>query len=86
MKRYNSLVPELEETRWKARKWCHRYNTTFPGLDDPSFTMADGANARYEQLTQILGRVGKDAYIEPPLYLDYGCNVSLGERFYAGMK
>lgn len=48
--------------------------------------MADGAKARYEQLKQILGKVGEDAYLEPPFYLDYGCNVTLGERFYSGMK
>ncbi|KEF61280.1 acetyltransferase [Exophiala aquamarina CBS 119918] len=83
---YDSLVPELEAARWKARKWCHRYNTEFPGLDDPNFTMADAAKARYKKLTQIFGKVGEDAFIEPPLVLDYGCNISIGERFYAGMN
>jgi len=48
--------------------------------------MANAGKARYKQLTQIFGSVGEDAFIEPPLHLDYGCNVSLGERFYAGMK
>jgi acetyltransferase-like isoleucine patch superfamily enzyme len=27
--------------------------------------------------------VGKGVYVEPPLYLDYGCNVSIGDRFYS---
>lgn len=84
--RYNSLLPELEAARWKARKWCHRYNTECPGLDDPNFTMTDAGNVRYERLKEILGKVGEDAFLEPPFYLDYGCNVTLGERFYSGMK
>jgi len=83
---YNSLVPELESSRWRVRKWCHRYNTEFPGLDDPHSTMQQAGEARLEMLKQILGRVGDDAFIEPPFYLDYGCNVLLGERFYAGVN
>ena len=48
--------------------------------------MTDAGNVRYERLKEILGKVGEDAFLEPPFYLDYGCNVSLGERFYSGMK
>lgn len=35
-------------------------------------------------LSSILGRVGSDAYVEPPFYFDYGCNISIGKRFYSG--
>lgn len=84
--RYQSFVPELENSRWRARKWCHLYNTELPGLDDPHSTMQEAGKARLEMLKQILGKVGDDAFIEPPFYLDYGCNVLLGDRFYAGVK
>ena len=35
-------------------------------------------------LKDILGHVGKETYIEPPFRVDYGANISLGERFYGG--
>lgn len=34
-------------------------------------------------LKQILGKVDDTAFIEPPFAIDYGCNISLGKRFYA---
>merc|ERR1712000_141597 len=76
----------MGSSRWRARKWCRRYNTEFPGLDDPESTMQQAGQTRYMMLQGILGRVGDDAFIEPPFYLDYGCNVLLGERFYAGVN
>lgn len=37
---------------------------------------------RTECLQQLLGFVGKKAYIEPPFYCDYGENIYLGENVY----
>lgn len=37
-------------------------------------------------LQSIVGSVGADAYIEPPFTVDYGCNLRLGERFYANFN
>jgi hypothetical protein len=31
----------------------------------------------------MLGRVGKGTFIEPPFNPDYGCNVIVGENFFA---
>lgn len=33
-----------------------------------------------------MGQVGNDVYLEPPLYIDYGCNIKLGERIYANFN
>jgi len=37
-------------------------------------------------LHTIIGRIGEDAVIEPPFNFLYGCNISLGDKFYANVK
>jgi acetyltransferase-like isoleucine patch superfamily enzyme len=44
------------------------------------------AAERLERLRRILGHAGSDIFIEPPFHIDYGCNISLGERFYANFN
>lgn len=34
-------------------------------------------------LEPILGSLGKESYIEPPFYCDYGYNIHIGDYFYA---
>ncbi|UYG16142.1 sugar O-acetyltransferase [Brachybacterium huguangmaarense] len=36
-----------------------------------------------EVMAQLLGSVGEDAYIKPPLFVDYGENISIGARTFA---
>lgn len=81
---YNSFTPDLAHARHKVRKFCHQYNTSFPSGDDDS-PESLAAN-RYTGLQTVLGRVGQDAYLEPPFYLDYGCNTVIGDRFYSGFN
>lgn len=66
------------------RKFCQQYNSTFPsGDDDSPETLA--AN-RHASLQTVLGRLGAGAYLEPPFYLDYGCNTVIGDRFYSAFN
>ena len=30
--------------------------------------------------------MGKDVWLEPPVYLDYGCNIKLGDRIYSNFN
>lgn len=62
----------------------HKYSTYFP--TDPSATADSLERERFQMLRDILGHVGKDAYIEPPFRIDYGANISLGDRFYSGFN
>jgi hypothetical protein len=41
---------------------------------------------RGELLSQIFGAVGKAAYVGLPLMIDYGCNIKVGDNFYANFK
>jgi hypothetical protein len=85
---YNSLEPSLNEARYKARAFAHKFNTWFP---DPSTDSSKGfdvlASERFKMLKGIIGHLGDDnIFIEPPFNIDYGCNISLGERFYANFN
>lgn len=60
----------------------HRYNSYFPDSATPESLTAD----REVMLKEIFGKVGKDVFIEPPINIDYGCNVTLGDGFYSNFK
>ncbi|KAJ0138959.1 hypothetical protein HZ326_18092 [Fusarium oxysporum f. sp. albedinis] len=74
---YDSLAPQLVAGRFRARQMMHKYNNYFP--DDA--TPASIASDRGDMLKEIIGKTGKQIYIEPPLHIDYGCNIILGESF-----
>lgn len=78
---YNSFVPELETARLKARMFAHKYNTWFPEGND--ITLQTLADERFKLLQSCLGHIGDESYIEPPLNVDYGSNISIGKRFYS---
>jgi hypothetical protein len=59
-----------------------KYNTHFPDDATPDSLIAD----REAMLKSMFGKVGKGAFIEPPLNIDYGCNISVGENFYSNFK
>jgi maltose O-acetyltransferase len=67
---YLASDPELIRERARARELVARYNAT--GQDDQE--------ERRSLLTQLLAGMGQDAWIEPPVFCDYGWNISLGER------
>ena len=67
----------------------HKYNTWFP---DPLTTNPENgfdilAAERLKILQSIIGHIADDeVFIEPPFNIDYGCNISLGKRFYANFN
>ncbi|KAL1613012.1 hypothetical protein SLS60_001244 [Paraconiothyrium brasiliense] len=82
---YDSHDPGLAAARFKARAWAHEYNTYFPpASSSPDFDSL--AAERLERLRAILGHVGDDSFVEPPFRIDYGCNISIGNRFYANFN
>ncbi|KAJ9651949.1 hypothetical protein H2198_008812 [Neophaeococcomyces mojaviensis] len=82
---YDSFVSELEAGRFKARAWCHSYNSWFP-TDDPTYDFRKLCETRRSRLEEILGAVGKESTIEPPFTVDYGSNIRVGDRFYANFN
>jgi hypothetical protein len=60
----------------------HKYNSYFP--DDAT---NDSLVAERERiLTEMLGKIGKNPFIETSFNVDYGCNISIGDDFYANFK
>ncbi len=70
---YRAWMDGLAEERLKARKLVQEFNMSEP----------EDLAKRTELIGRILGKVGKNAYIEPPFRCDYGSNIEIGDDFYA---
>lgn len=79
---YDAQVPELINGRFQARRLMHKYNTYFPH-DATAQSLVD---ERAEMLSNMFGHVGKSPFVEPPLNIDYGCNIAIGDSFYSNFK
>ena len=69
---YDALDPQLVEERLQARKLLQAFNGTFAGDEEH----------RKEIASKLFGAVGKNIWIEPPFYCDYGSNIILGDKVY----
>lgn len=65
--------PAYEEEIRKGKELCHRYNALSP----------NGREAQAEILASLLGHVGRETYITPPFWYDYGYHIRVGDYFYA---
>ncbi|WP_283135809.1 sugar O-acetyltransferase [Rhizohabitans arisaemae] len=65
---YDSRDPELLAAAHRARRLMAEYRSV------PSTEAAE----RTRVLRELLGEVGDGVWVEPPLYVDYGENVSIG--------
>ncbi|KAJ4324092.1 hypothetical protein N0V84_004058 [Fusarium piperis] len=76
---YDCLAPELVMGRFQARKMMHKFNNHFPDDATP-----ESLSAEYTKMVQkVLGKTGKEIWVEPPMTVDYGCNISFGEGCFA---
>lgn len=64
---------EILEERTKAKELCYDFNNLRP---------SDEAGQQ-EVLRKLLGKTGAHFIITAPFWCDYGCNITLGENFYA---
>ncbi|KEQ99097.1 hypothetical protein AUEXF2481DRAFT_399697 [Aureobasidium subglaciale EXF-2481] len=76
---YNAFVPELLTGRFRARKLASQFNA--PISDEA--TEEELMTHRGELLKKFFGSLGKNSFIEPPLNVDYGCNILIGDDFYS---
>ena len=80
--RHDNIAPELVQGRFRARRLINQYNTHFPNDATPESLLED----RKDLLEQMFGKIGSRGYIEPPLHIDFGCNISIGDGFYSNFK
>jgi len=82
---YNSyipFVPILEEAKLCVRHFSLKYNAYLPEDVTPKSLVID----HEAMLQQIIGRLGKNSYVEPPFFIDHRCDISIGSDFYANFK
>ncbi len=72
-KYYVSSDKELAQMRLKARQLVWKFNN----LPPDEWEEADAL------LRQLIGKTPTRFFMEAPFHCDYGCNISLGENFYA---
>lgn len=70
---YMPTEKALREKFYQSRKFAAEYNNT----------AAEDEETRVEILKKWLCKIGNDVHIEPPFHCDYGCHISVGDRFYA---
>jgi maltose O-acetyltransferase len=73
---YRASDPELLAARIRARRLWRRLNDADP---------ADTAGVR-AVLTELLGSLGTDAWIEAPFVCDYGTQITLGDGAFVNMS
>ncbi|KAI9146860.1 Sophorolipid acetyltransferase [Paramyrothecium foliicola] len=80
---YSCTAPELVVARNQARRLAQKFNTWVPPEDYSAEQVGD---IRVGMITELFGKVGKDIYVEPSLQVDYGCNITIGDTFYANFN
>jgi len=69
---YNAHDPELVKERKKARLLFQRINN----LNE------EDKDLRQKLIYDLFGSAGKDLWIEPPFYCDYGYNIKVGDKVF----
>jgi len=62
--------PELAEERRRATRLMEEFNRS----------VGDPGQERHRIQAELLGAIGEDAEIRPPLYCDYGYQIRVGAR------
>lgn len=70
---YKAWLDGLSEERMACKKKLYEYNQSRPEQEEE----------RSQLIKIILGKSGKNTYIEPPFRCDYGYNIEVGDNFYA---
>ena len=69
---YDPFDPQLVSERERARSLSQRLNAT----------QESDAEERRRILVELFGSGGETAWMQPPFYCDYGCNIHLGKRVF----
>ena len=70
---YDATAQELFEKRNFIKDLCYEYNNLKPSL----------LEERDMIIRKILGKAGKNIFIEQQFWCDYGFNIEVGDNFYA---
>lgn len=68
--------PRMHERGQRAFRLADRYHRAF----------AAGENGARDILTELIGQLGEHAVIRPPLFVDYGDNITIGPRTFVNFN
>lgn len=71
-----NLDKELCAKRMEFKELLYDFNNSRPSE----------LEKRQEILKKVLAEMGEGCYIEPPFYANWGCNVHIGDNFYANFS
>jgi hypothetical protein len=75
------MAPELFQARLRAKRITKKYDSYLPD-EATSDSLRSG---RKEILLDLIGNLGA-CWIESPLHVDYGCNISIGDMTFLNTK
>lgn len=75
---YSSSDPDLLALRARAKLLTREYNTTVGYNTD--------IRVRQKHLEMLFGSVGEKCRVEPPIQVDYGENIHMGDNFYCNFN
>ena len=70
---YKAWLDGLSEERMACKKLVHAFNLLPPDEEEQA----------EELMRKLLGRAGRDAWINAPFHCDYGYNIEVGDHFFA---
>lgn len=73
---YRAWLEDLPALRARAHSLCHQFNSLAP----------DARAERVSLLRELLGKAGEPLWLEQPFRCDYGCNITVGNEFYANFN
>lgn len=65
--------PELRQIKLRSHNLCSKYSRTFE----------DETEYRAQLLSQIVGRMGKNVFMQGPIFFHYGTHTTIGDNFFA---
>ncbi|MFE0677893.1 sugar O-acetyltransferase [Streptomyces sp. NPDC058867] len=68
--------PEIARRQQRAVRLAGRYQAA----------CAEGAEDARSLLAELLGSLGEEAYVRPPLFVDYGSNITIGARTFVNFN
>ncbi len=73
---YTDMDEGMAEERLRGKELVYDFNHTRPSE----------RTKREALIQQLMGRIGKNFWIEPPLHVAYGSQIAIGENFYANFN
>lgn len=73
---FTDMSEGLPEERMFGKELMYDFNNTRPSEEEK----------RTQLLGKMFGKIGKNSWIEPPIYFAYGKNIFIGDNFYANFN